>query len=127
MGAAPAQLDRLEAVCARLEAVARKLGGKKGGDDEGEGPSEGTLAFQAFQKNEVQAFVDACKGLPYPEKQKNPGDIIAACFGNMVEYIAKADVCKKPNDADVPKALQVVVDSIAETDKLKFTRKALRD
>lgn len=129
MAAEPAALDRLEAVCARLEAVARKMG--KGGaadDEESTGPSEAVLAFRGLMENEGKAFLDACAALPYPEGEKSIAEMATEGLSCMMEFVAKTDVCKKPSQEDMIGFYQArVLDNMQKADALKMTRKkALR-
>jgi len=110
-------LQRLEAVTARLEAVARKQGAKGGGGDDDDVPQFVT-DFQNMVNNEVRAFRTCCEKVA-----KNAVPLIDQAYGNVADLLVATSKCKKPkNPQDVITFLKPAVDVIKDAEQLKRKR-----
>lgn len=88
-----AQISRLEAVCSRLEALAR---GKKGGSDGDEDVEpEGFVDFKALYGNQGQAMIKAWETVKHPKAEKVGADL-QACFDRVLVILRQELSAKKP-------------------------------
>lgn len=114
-----AVLDRLEAVCARLEAVARKGGAGEPADPEI--PPEGLVDYQAMWEKEGKAFLAECGNIGYPDVEKLTG-IVNDAFLTIQGYMALQNKVKKPTMQECCAFNQKMLDAMKAADDLTRTR-----
>ena len=84
-------LARLEAVTARLEKAASRMGGGGGGDDDDDAPGYVT-ELQGVVNAHLPKVVAACKDLGL----ESGGDILKRAYDNVVDFVARVPQAKKP-------------------------------
>eukprot|EP00494_Astrolonche_serrata_P024554 UN24813 len=117
------QINRLEAVCARLESVARKMGAK-GGDGDDEAVPEHVTEWLVLVKD-VDGILALWKDEKFGYPAKFIGDLTGAidnAFKNATAYITATGKCKKPQPADAMKFLQPIMDAVKVAEDLCRTR-----
>lgn len=115
-------LARLEAVTARLEGFANSVGSRgasagasaAAGGGESKEVSEKVVAYDAYYKQHVQAFIDVAKKF---KDTARIGELAERGFTGIRTYIDAAANCKKPAAADLEKLIQPIVSTLQDAEK----------
>jgi len=127
------QIKRLEAVCTRLESLAK---GKKGGDSgDSNEPSDAYLDFETCLNDEGKALIEAMKAINNGPKKKTPFPFdkcdleghMNKVFDNMKSFLRLDNVCRKPEVADSQAFLSDVSAAAKYVDGNQFFKKPFRD
>jgi len=114
-------LKRLEAVAAKLERAAAKMGGGAA-VEEGVTPQYVT-DYEEMMKNELEAFCEACTKVPDFYKTDDCLNAIRAAFASICDLLKMTTVAKKPSVQDIVTFLAPVSESIKVINKLAGARK----
>eukprot|EP01084_Bolivina_argentea_P231541 390447_1 len=111
---------RLEAVAARLERVASKLGGGGGGggDDDDDVPMWVT-DYENIVNKEVKSVVESCKKMGIEAS----GNILMAAYQNTLSLIKRVPNSKKPNNQELQAFLKPGIEAIGQADNMKYKGK----
>eukprot|EP01083_Nonionella_stella_P086225 239401_1 len=115
-----AVVSRLEAVAARLERVASKLGGG-GGDDDDEVPMW-VSDYEAIVNKEVKDMVAKSKAIGL----ETPGDLVLKGYQNTLSLVKRAPNCKKPAPQEMQAFLKPGIEAIGALDNLRYKAKDVK-
>jgi len=111
-------VSRLEAVAARLERVAAKMGGG-GGDDDEESVPLWVSDYDAIVSKEVKNAVDAAKKVGIEEA----ADCLMAGFQNTLSMVKRAPNSKKPSPQEMTSFLGPGIAAIGKLDNMRYKGK----
>lgn len=110
-----AVLSRLEAVTARLEGAASKMGAEDVSED---GVPQYVKDYEAMLKKQLAAIVKICGDV----KVKKCGTLIKKAFNNSKAVVTATASCKKPSAAELQAFMKPMADAIADMEKEKMRR-----
>lgn len=111
-----ALVERLEAVAARLERAASKMGSGGGGDDDEVPPF--LAEYQAIMDSQLEAIYKACVEV----KVKKCGVLLKKAYKFSTDYLSATVSCKKPSNEAMQEFMQPLSKIIADMETEKNRR-----
>lgn len=114
-------VSRLEAVAARLERVAAKMGGGGGGDDDDDVPMWVT-DYESLVNKQVKEACEAAKKCGITEA----ADLLLAGYQNTLSMVKRAPNSKKPTPQEMQSFLKPGIEAIQALDSMKYKGKDVK-